>query len=71
MRGSIETIAGLISGGHGEGVSEVRFETGFSVIIIVYHAVTCRGIYSPNGTGLFPNFFFRSRDNGNLKNLNS
>ena len=36
MRGSIETIAGLISGGHGEGVSEDRLVTGFSVIIINY-----------------------------------
>ena len=28
-------------------------------------------IYSPNGTGLFPKFFFRPRDSVNLKNLNS
>ena len=34
MWGSVEIIAGLISGGHGEGVSDGRFETGFSVIII-------------------------------------
>ena len=42
---SVELIAGLISGGHGEGVSEGRFETGFSVIIIVYHAVTWRSAF--------------------------
>ena len=36
MRGSNETIAGLISGGHGDGVSEGRLVTGFSVIIIDY-----------------------------------
>ena len=36
MWGSVEIIAGLISGGHGEGVSEGWFEPGFSVIIIDY-----------------------------------
>ena len=30
---------------------------------------TSRGIYSPNGTGLFPQIFFRSGNNGNLNNF--
>ena len=34
--GSVENIAGLISGGHGEGVSEGWLAPGFSVIIINY-----------------------------------